>query len=84
MINIEKRPVLKTEMFVHNGSYITKESWEDEIELLAYPFTTTLRIDHVQQSVTTTTVWQNLIPIDSVKLEKEIDTKMRNMYVKSE
>lgn len=84
MINIEKRPVLKTEMFVHNGSYITKESWEDEIELLAYPFTSTLRIDHVQQSVTTTTVWQNLIPIDSAKLEKEIDTKMRNMYVKSE
>ncbi len=84
MINIEKRPVFKTEMFVHNGSYITKESWEDEIELLAYPFTSTLRIDHVQQSVTTTTVWQNLIPIDSAKLEKEIDTKMRNMYVKSE
>jgi len=84
MINIEKRPVLKTEMFVHNGSYITKESWEDEIELLAYPFTSTLRIDHVQQSITTTTVWQNLIPIDSAKLEKEIDTKMRNMYVKSE
>jgi len=84
MINIEKRPVLKTEMFVHNGSYNTKESWEDEIELLAYPFTSTLRIDHVQQSVTTTTVWQNLIPIDSAKLEKEIDTKMRNMYVKSE
>jgi hypothetical protein len=84
MINIEKRPVLKTEMFVHNGSYITKESWEDEIELLAYPFTSTLRIDHVQQSVTITTVWQNLIPIDSAKLEAEIDAKMKKMYVNPE
>jgi hypothetical protein len=81
MINIEKRPVLKTEMFVHNGSYITKESWEDEIDLVAYPFTSTLRIDHVQQSVTITTVWQNVVPIDSVKLEEEIGTKMKKMYV---
>lgn len=83
MINIEKRPVLKTEMFVHNGSYITKESWEDEIDLVAYPFTSTLRIDHVQQSVTITTVWQNVVPIDSVKLEEEIGTKMKKMYVNS-
>ena len=81
MINIEKRPVLKTEMFVHNGSYITKESWEDEIDLIAYPFTSTLRIDHVQQSVSITTVWQNLVPIDSAKLEEEIGTKMKKMYV---
>lgn len=84
MINIEKRPVLKTEMFVHNGSYITKESWEDEIELIAHPFTTTLRIDHVQQSVTTTTVWQKLIPIDSVKIEEKINARMKKMYVNPE
>ena len=84
MINIEKRPVLKTEMFVHNGSYITKESWEDEIELIAHPFTTTLRIDHVQQSVITTTVWQKLIPIDSVKIEEKINARMKKMYVNPE
>jgi len=84
MINIEKRPVLKTEMFVHNGSYITKESWEDEIELIAHPFTSTLRIDHIQQSVNVTTVWQNVVPIDSAKLEAEITIKMKKMYVNPE
>jgi len=80
MINIQKQPVHNTSLYIHNGTYITKEQWEDELELTAYPFTTTLRIDKVLQSLTVTTVWSKLTPVSSAELEKEIEHKMIYMY----
>ena len=80
MINIQKQPVHNTSLHIHNGTYITKEQWEDELELTAYPFTATLRIDKVLQSLTVTTVWSKLTQAGSAELEKEIEHKMIYMY----
>lgn len=83
MITIEKHPIHKTEIFIHNGTYTTKDVWEDEIELTAYPFSCTLRIDHLQQSLSSTVVWPQLKPAGASALELEIETKLKQMYVNS-
>lgn len=80
MINIQKQPVHNTSLHIHNGTYITKEQWEDELELTAYPFTATLRIDKVLNSLTVTTIWSKLTPADSAKLEEDIKHKMMYIY----
>lgn len=84
MITIDKQPIYKTEIFIHNGTYTTKDVWEDEIDLTAYPFSCTLRVDHVQQSVNFSTLWVELKPTGSEKIEVDIEKKMRDMYVKPE
>lgn len=81
MINIEKQPIHKTEVFIHNGTYITKDAWEDEIDLTPYPFSCTLRIDHLQQSVTCSVVWQQVKPAGAEAIEVEIEKKLRKIYV---
>lgn len=83
MITIDKQPIYKTEIFIHNGTYTTKDVWEDEIELTAYPFSCTLRVDHIQQSISFTTVWLELKPAGTETIENNIEKKMKNMYVKS-
>lgn len=80
MINIQKQPVHNTSLYIHNGTYITKEQWEDELELTAYPFTTTLRIDKILQTLTVTTVWSKLVPAGSAELEEDIKNKMMKIY----
>lgn len=81
MINIEKQPIHKTEVFIHNGTYITKDAWEDEIDLTPHPFSCTLRIDHLQQSVTCTVVWPQLKPAGTAEIEVEIEKKLKKIYV---
>jgi hypothetical protein len=83
MITIEKHPIHKTEIFIHNGTYTTKDVWEDEIELTPYPFSCTLRIDHLQQSLSCTVVWPQLKPPNTTALELQIEQKLKNMYVNS-
>ena len=80
MINIQKQPVHNTSLYIHNGTYITKEQWEDELELTAYPFTATLRIDKILQTLTVTTVCSKLVPAGSAELEEDIKNKMMKIY----
>ena len=81
MINIEKKPIYKTEVFIHNGTYVVKDVWEDEIDLIPYPFSCTLRIDHLQQSIASTVVWSELKPPGSAAIESEIEKKIKSIYV---
>jgi len=76
MINIQKQPVHHSSLIIYNGTHIIKQQWEDELELTAYPFTSSIRLDQVQQTLTVTTVWGDIIPPNSVEIEKEIKEKI--------
>lgn len=81
MINIEKRPICKTEVFTHNGTHVIYEAWEDEMELTAYPFSCTLTIDHIQQIMSHSVTWPVLKPMNREMIELDIEKEMKKIYV---
>lgn len=81
MIHIEQQP-FATNQF-HNGVYTRKIEWQDELEIIEYPFTlmTTWDESISQVVVATTVTWTENYPPDQDKIEELIIESYDNVAI---